>query len=252
MWWSLNSANRLTAWCTNMLAHTWMTDVTAAMQKVLSVAEANKELIRADPLQRLHTMHNLAEQMSRGQLPPGIARTLRDSTLTKEGAEIRDHYLAETAAKSAAATHDYQALLKAMADVQKQAVEGDYSLKGALSFLGLRAPTSVMCAAPALQREIPGNDNPMMFCPMHRLDAAMVGSHSWDMSLPTVGAADFLGCVGWYCSMGTIQPGDDTVMSLSCVHMIGAVIARNHFCQVPTEHEYPSRLALMLLTCQAV
>lgn len=101
------------------------------------MAEANKELIRADPLQRLHTMHNLAEQMSRDQLPPGVARTLRDSTLAKEGAEIRDHYLAESAAKSAAAAHDYQASLKAMADVQKQAIHGDYSLKGAEPFLCL-------------------------------------------------------------------------------------------------------------------
>ena len=75
-------------------------------------------------------MHNLAEQMTRGQLPTGIARTLRDSSLTKEGAEIRDHYLAETAAKSAAAAQDFQASLKAMVDMQTQAVEGDYRLKG--------------------------------------------------------------------------------------------------------------------------
>ncbi|KAK9841676.1 hypothetical protein WJX74_009916 [Apatococcus lobatus] len=102
-------------------------------RQVLSVAEANKELIRADPLQRLHTMHNLGEQMSRGRLPAGIARTLRDSTLARDGAEIRDHYLTESAAKSAAATQDYKTSLKAMVDVQKQAVEGEYRLKGSRS-----------------------------------------------------------------------------------------------------------------------
>ena len=134
------------------------------MVKVLSVAEANKELIRADPLQRLHTMHNLAEQINRGQLPAGIARTLRDSSLTKEGTEIRDHYLAESAAKSAAAAHDYQASLKAMADVQKQAVEGDYSLKGAQPVAWERSGP-LLCATPALQSGTPVYDTVLMSSP---------------------------------------------------------------------------------------
>ena len=101
---------------------------------MLSIAEANKGMIRADPLQRLHTMHNLAEQMDKGRLPAGVARTLRDASLLEQAAEIRDHYLAETTAKFAAAAQEFRASLTATADARKQALLGSASHKG--TFLG--------------------------------------------------------------------------------------------------------------------
>ncbi|KAK9861981.1 hypothetical protein WJX84_009317 [Apatococcus fuscideae] len=99
-------------------------------RQVLSLAEANKDLIRADPLQRLHTMHNLAEQMAMGLLPVGMARTLRDGSLAQEAAEIRNHYLAETAAKLAAAAQELRTSLDTTADARKQAVTGGPSSRG--------------------------------------------------------------------------------------------------------------------------
>lgn len=48
----------------------------------LQLAASNAPLIRADPLQRLHTLHNLAQLLgtdSRGV--PGVVPTLRDATL---------------------------------------------------------------------------------------------------------------------------------------------------------------------------
>ena len=45
--------------------------------------------MRADPLQRMHTLYNLAELLSaEGGPPPGIARTLRDDKLADEAAAI--------------------------------------------------------------------------------------------------------------------------------------------------------------------
>jgi hypothetical protein len=55
--------------------------------QVLATAEANKELIRVDPLQKLHTLSNLAELLVAGV--PGIPRTLRDDTLQSEANKIR-------------------------------------------------------------------------------------------------------------------------------------------------------------------
>ena len=56
--------------------------------QVLSLAGANQEHIRADPLQRMHTLHNLADILA--TKPAGIARTLRDDCLQKEAAAIAD------------------------------------------------------------------------------------------------------------------------------------------------------------------
>lgn len=55
--------------------------------QVLSTAEANKELIRVDPLQKLHTLSNLAQLISDGVR--GIPRTLRDDSLRAEADAIR-------------------------------------------------------------------------------------------------------------------------------------------------------------------
>ncbi len=99
--------------------------------QVLNVVASNKELIRADPLQQLHTMHNLAAQMSTGKLPAGVAQTLRDGSLMKEAAEIKDHYLAETVAKFAAAGLESKTSQTATVDARKQAVVAESGHKGA-------------------------------------------------------------------------------------------------------------------------
>lgn len=55
--------------------------------QVLTTAESNKDLIRIDPLQRLHTLTNLAELLAFGV--QGIARTLRDDQLQDQAEAIR-------------------------------------------------------------------------------------------------------------------------------------------------------------------
>ena len=55
--------------------------------QVLSTADGNKELIRIDPLQRLHTLTNLSELLAGGV--PGVPRTLRDDLLQSQAEEIR-------------------------------------------------------------------------------------------------------------------------------------------------------------------
>ena len=59
----------------------------STITQVLSTAESNKELIRIDPLQRLHTLTNLSELLAAGV--QGIARTLRDDQLQSQAEEIR-------------------------------------------------------------------------------------------------------------------------------------------------------------------
>jgi hypothetical protein len=73
--------------------------------------------VRTDPLQRLHTLHNLAETLdaigrkaaaaaarsgAAAAAAPQVARTLRDSSLASEAAGIRDAYLASRVADLAA------------------------------------------------------------------------------------------------------------------------------------------------------
>ncbi len=55
--------------------------------QVLTTAESNKDLIRIDALQRLHTLTNLSELLESGV--QGIAHTLRDDQLQKQAEEIR-------------------------------------------------------------------------------------------------------------------------------------------------------------------
>ena len=59
--------------------------------QALAEGEANKALVRVDPLQRLHTLTNLAVLL--GPEGGGIAdvpRTLRDSELLSQAARIRE------------------------------------------------------------------------------------------------------------------------------------------------------------------
>ena len=57
---------------------------------MLTVAEANKEFIRVDPLQRLHTLHNLGALLGpSGSNVAGVPRTLRDDQLLEQAEAIR-------------------------------------------------------------------------------------------------------------------------------------------------------------------
>ena len=90
--------------------------------QALSLGEQNKGVIRVDKLQKLHTLHNLAQLLKGGpqqlkggpQQLPGVPRTLRDSQLESEAQSLRDGYLAESIAKLAAADKEYQDALAAM------------------------------------------------------------------------------------------------------------------------------------------
>lgn len=84
--------------------------------QALALSEQNKEVIRADKLQKLHTLHNLAQLVKEGGPGGvhGVPHTLRDSTLQSEAQSLRDGYLAESIAKLAVADRDYQETLSAM------------------------------------------------------------------------------------------------------------------------------------------
>ncbi|CAK0735069.1 hypothetical protein CVIRNUC_000523 [Coccomyxa viridis] len=84
----------------------------ALYRKVLSTAESNKELIRIDPLQRLHTLTNLSELLAAGV--QGIARTLRDDQLQSQAEDIRQEYLAQWVAKVSSAEKDYRGAVDQM------------------------------------------------------------------------------------------------------------------------------------------
>jgi hypothetical protein len=63
-------------------------DVCCEPNQVLATAEANAELVRVDPLQRLHTLCNLAQLLA-GGVPSGVPRTLRDDRLEADAEAIR-------------------------------------------------------------------------------------------------------------------------------------------------------------------
>lgn len=86
------------------------------LMQALALSEQNKEVIRADKLQKLHTLHNLAQLVKEGGPGGvhGVPHTLRDSTLQSEAQSLRDGYLAESIAKLAVADRDYQETLSAM------------------------------------------------------------------------------------------------------------------------------------------
>ena len=83
--------------------------------QALALGEQNKEVIRSDKLQRLHSLHNLAQLLKQGLHGlPGVAPTLRDSQLEGEAQSLRDGYLAESVAKLAAAEKEYGDSMLAM------------------------------------------------------------------------------------------------------------------------------------------
>lgn len=59
-----------------------LADAVQLYRAALQLAASNASLIRADPLQRLHTLHNLAQLLgSDGRGVPGVVPTLRDASL---------------------------------------------------------------------------------------------------------------------------------------------------------------------------
>ena len=73
--------------------------------QVLKVVAVHKESLKADSLQQLHAMHNLASLLAPAEkLPVGIAPTLRDATLQKDANSIRD------VRESLLSTRDYNKL----------------------------------------------------------------------------------------------------------------------------------------------
>ena len=59
--------------------------------QVLKAVSLRKEHLKADSLQQLHAMHNLAVMLGpSGSLPAGVAPTLRDATLQKDADSIRE------------------------------------------------------------------------------------------------------------------------------------------------------------------
>lgn len=83
--------------------------------QALAIGEQNKEVIRADKLQRLHTLHNLAQLLKLPQQQlTSVPRTLRDDSLASEAQSLRDGYLAESIAKLSASDKEYRDALKGM------------------------------------------------------------------------------------------------------------------------------------------
>ncbi|KAL0019181.1 hypothetical protein WJX77_000293 [Trebouxia sp. C0004] len=84
-------------------------------REALALGEQNKEVIRSDKLQRLHTLHNLALLLKKGMEGlPGVAPTLRDGQLEVEAQSLRDGYLAESVAKLAVAEKEFVDSIQAM------------------------------------------------------------------------------------------------------------------------------------------
>ncbi|KAL0055911.1 hypothetical protein WJX82_005648 [Trebouxia sp. C0006] len=91
-------------------------------REALALGEQNKEVIRSDKLQRLHTLHNLALLLKKGiQGLPGVAPTLRDGQLEVEAQSLRDGYLAESVAKLAVADKEYADSIQAMGGASDEA-----------------------------------------------------------------------------------------------------------------------------------
>lgn len=82
-------------------------------REALSTIERNKPLIRADKLQQLHTLHNLAvllQHCAKEKDTKEIPRTLRDQGLAQEAAQLRNEYVAEAVARLAVAQKELEEL----------------------------------------------------------------------------------------------------------------------------------------------
>ncbi|KXZ52879.1 hypothetical protein GPECTOR_8g26 [Gonium pectorale] len=84
----------------------------AAYRTALRTMDDNKPDIGADPLQRLHTLHNLAAMLA-APAAASVPRTLRDDSLGEEAAAIRSRYLEQRRGKVAADEAEYRELREA-------------------------------------------------------------------------------------------------------------------------------------------
>ncbi|GLI64470.1 hypothetical protein VaNZ11_007743 [Volvox africanus] len=94
-------------------------DAIATYRKALRVMEDNKPDIDTDPLQRLHTLHNLDQMLATAAAAcdaaalAAIPRTLRDHTLAEDAAAIRNRYLEQRRQKLASEEAAYKELISA-------------------------------------------------------------------------------------------------------------------------------------------
>ncbi|GAX82125.1 hypothetical protein CEUSTIGMA_g9553.t1 [Chlamydomonas eustigma] len=82
-----------------MLLEGQVEEAVKTYREAVRVIEENKQSVRTDPLQRLHTLHNLNELLTSPDLPPAIPKTLRDHALLEEANAIRNKYLGLSAAR---------------------------------------------------------------------------------------------------------------------------------------------------------
>jgi E3 ubiquitin-protein ligase SHPRH len=97
-----------------------------AYREAIKLVEENRIYIRADKLQQLHTLHNLAAVLAGPAQGDGsIARTLRDDSLSTEATKLRDEYLNEAVTRLAAADYELQEVrttaAKAVSEFQRLA-----------------------------------------------------------------------------------------------------------------------------------
>ncbi|EFJ51898.1 hypothetical protein VOLCADRAFT_87560 [Volvox carteri f. nagariensis] len=91
----------------------------ATYRTALRIMEDNRPDIDTDPLQRLHTLHNLAQMMAiaaSASAPAALAavpRTLRDHTLAEDAAAIRSRYLEQRTQRLVSQEAEYKELVSA-------------------------------------------------------------------------------------------------------------------------------------------
>ncbi|KAF4525763.1 hypothetical protein B566_EDAN002025 [Ephemera danica] len=89
-------------------------------REILMLIEQNKDKVKADRLQRVHTLHNLAELLEIHSDNLNIPRTTRDATLRQEAAELETTYLDKCIASLSSAKQAVEPLIQAVTDLQQQ------------------------------------------------------------------------------------------------------------------------------------
>ncbi|XP_040285441.1 E3 ubiquitin-protein ligase SHPRH [Bufo bufo] len=85
---------------------------------VLRSSEEQKEKLKTDSLQRLHSTHNLLELLSAKH--PGIPPTLRDDKLEEEIKELKEHYMIKSNAEVSEAHQALQPILQNIRELQRK------------------------------------------------------------------------------------------------------------------------------------
>uniref|UniRef100_G1NIU1 E3 ubiquitin-protein ligase SHPRH n=1 Tax=Meleagris gallopavo TaxID=9103 RepID=G1NIU1_MELGA len=86
-------------------------------REVLRSSEEHKEKLKTDSLQRLHSTHNLMELLAKHT---GIPPTLRDSQLSAEAEQLRQHYMSKSNAEVAEAHQALQPVLQTIRELQRK------------------------------------------------------------------------------------------------------------------------------------